>query len=186
MESERSDPSCARRHIIGRDGDRSPAKQLGMTVLSTTRNPAKDKDSDDIGVDHVVIDGGSAVRAVRQLRPDGVDGALELVRTPTLPDVLRCIRLHGVACFTGMPSNQSTVEKAYPIDTSHEASVVDLLQRSGGRLPGDDPPGLRRRRPSRPGRGPHRARLPPRRDRRSPHAMEDGAKSGKLVVTTGG
>jgi NADPH2:quinone reductase len=57
------------------------AKQLGMTVLSTTRNSAKAKDLDDVGVDHVIIDAGSVARAVRQLCPDGVDSALELVPT---------------------------------------------------------------------------------------------------------
>ena len=110
------------------------AKQGGMTVLSTTRNPAKAHALDDIGVDHVVIDGGSVAQEVRQLFPDGVDAAVELVGTPTLPDTLRCVRLHGVACFTGMLSNQWTVENFYPIDyiprgvrlTSYSGDAADL------------------------------------------------------------
>jgi NADPH:quinone reductase len=35
----------------------------------------------------VVIDDGSVARAARQRYPDGVDAALELVGTPTLPDM---------------------------------------------------------------------------------------------------
>ncbi len=110
------------------------AKRLSMTVLSTTRNPAKTKSLDDIGVDHVVIDDGSVTGAVRRLYPDGVDGALELVGTPSLPDTLRCVRVHGVACFTGILSNQWTVEKFYPIDyiprgvrlTAYSGNAADL------------------------------------------------------------
>jgi NADPH:quinone reductase-like Zn-dependent oxidoreductase len=48
--------------------------------------------------------------------PDGVDTALELIGTPTLPDTLRATRVHGVVCFTGMLSNQWVVDKFYPID----------------------------------------------------------------------
>ncbi|MFE3455755.1 zinc-binding dehydrogenase [Nonomuraea sp. NPDC059194] len=46
---------------------------------------------------------------------DGVDAALELVGTPTLPDTLAATRLHGTVCFTGMLSNQWTVKNFYPI-----------------------------------------------------------------------
>jgi NADPH:quinone reductase len=48
--------------------------------------------------------------------PDGVDKALELVGTPSLPDTLRATRVHGVVCFTGMLSNEWTVRDFYPID----------------------------------------------------------------------
>lgn len=33
--------------------------------------------------------------------------------TPTLPDTLRAVRVHGVVCFTGMLSNQWTVAEFY-------------------------------------------------------------------------
>lgn len=52
----------------------------------------------------------------RALLPDGVDAAVELVGTPTLPDTLRAVRVHGVACFAGMLSNMWTVPDFYPID----------------------------------------------------------------------
>jgi NADPH:quinone reductase-like Zn-dependent oxidoreductase len=92
------------------------AKQRGMTVLSTTRNPAKASALTGIGVDHVLIDDGAVAEKVRAILPAGVDAALELVGTPTLPDTLRSVRVHGVVCFTGMLSNQWTVRDFYPID----------------------------------------------------------------------
>ena len=52
---------------------------------------------------------------VRHILPAGVDAALELVGTPTLPDTLAATRIHGTVCFTGMLSNQWTVPNFYPI-----------------------------------------------------------------------
>ena len=92
------------------------AKQQGMTVLATTRNPAKREALAAIGVDHVLIDDGDVASQVRAILPDGVHCALELVGTPTLPDTLRSVRVHGTACFTGMLSNEWTVRDFYPVD----------------------------------------------------------------------
>ena len=92
------------------------AKQRGMTVLATTRDPAKRAALTGVGADHALIDDGNVAAQVRKLFPDGVDAALELVGTPTLPDTLRSVRVHGVVCFTGILSNQWTVRDFYPID----------------------------------------------------------------------
>ena len=92
------------------------AKQRGMTVLATTRDPAKRGALTGAGADYVLIDDGQVAAQVRQIFPDGADAALELVGTPTLPDTLRSVRVHGVVCFTGMLSNQWTVRDFYPID----------------------------------------------------------------------
>lgn len=92
------------------------AKGMGLTVLSTTRNPAKADALRQVGVDHVVIDDGTVAPQVRELLSEGVDCALELIGTPTLPDTLRATRVHGTVCFTGMLSNQWTVPDFYPIE----------------------------------------------------------------------
>ena len=92
------------------------AKQRNVTVLSTTRNPARSDALTGIGVDHVLIDDGNVAAQVRAILPGGVDIALELIGTPTLPDTLRSTRLHGVVCFTGMLSNEWTVKDFYPIE----------------------------------------------------------------------
>lgn len=92
------------------------AKRLGMTVLSTTRNPDRADALRGVGVDHPLVDDGQVAAQVRDIVPDGVDSALELVGTPTLPDTLRATRVHGVVCFTGMLSNEWTVPNFYPIE----------------------------------------------------------------------
>jgi NADPH2:quinone reductase len=90
------------------------AKRLKMTVLSTTRDPARAAVLTGIGVDHVLIDDGEVASQVRAILPDGVDTALELVGAPTLRDTLHATRVHGVVCFTGMLSNQWIVPDFYP------------------------------------------------------------------------
>lgn len=92
------------------------ARRMGMTVLSTTRNPDRVEVLREIGVQHPLVDDGHVAAQVRRHLPGGVDTALELVGTPTLPDTLRATRLHGVVCFTGMLSNRWTVRDFYPIE----------------------------------------------------------------------
>lgn len=87
-----------------------------MTVLSTTRSPDRTDSLRRVGVDHVLVDDGSVAAQARNVFPDGVDAALELIGTPTLPDTLRVTRVHGVVCFTGMLSNQWTVRDFHPIE----------------------------------------------------------------------
>ena len=110
------------------------AKRLDMTVLSTTRSPGKIEELRRIGADHVVIDDGQIADRVRDILPTGVDTALELVGTPTLPDTLAATKVHGVVCFTGMLSNVWTVRDFYPIDyiprgvrlTAYTGEATDL------------------------------------------------------------
>jgi NADPH:quinone reductase-like Zn-dependent oxidoreductase len=92
------------------------AKQRALTVFSTTRSADKTSALTELGVDHVLLDDGEVAEQVRAILPDGVDAALELIGTPTLPDTLRATRVHGTVCFTGMLSNQWIVKDFYPID----------------------------------------------------------------------
>jgi NADPH:quinone reductase-like Zn-dependent oxidoreductase len=92
------------------------AKDRGLTVLSTTRQPARAAALEAIGVDHVLVDDGNVAAQARAIVPEGVEAALELVGTNTLPDTLRAAAVHGVVCFTGMLSNQWTVTDFYPIE----------------------------------------------------------------------
>jgi NADPH:quinone reductase len=160
------------------------AKQRGMTVLSTSRNPAKAEALTGVGADHVLIDDGNVAAQVRAIYPDGADAALELVGTPTLPDTLRSVRVHGVVCFTGMLSNQWTVRDFYPID--YLPRGVRLAAYGGDA--GDLPPRLLQGFLDSVAAG--SAVVPIGRVYRFDEiveahaAMEAGSVSGKLVVTT--
>ncbi|WP_233272341.1 alcohol dehydrogenase catalytic domain-containing protein [Rhodococcus sp. JT-3] len=95
------------------------AKQWGLTVLATTRDANKASSLTAIGVDHAIVDDGAVAGQVRDILPGGVDLALELVGTPTLPDTLRATRVHGTVCFTGMLSNEWTVKDFIRSTTFH-------------------------------------------------------------------
>ncbi len=110
------------------------AKDRGLTVLSTTRRPDRAAALTAIGVDHVIVDDGEIAPKVREIAPAGVEVALELVGTPTLPDTLHATAIHGVVCFSGMLSNQWTVRDFYPIGylprgvrlTAYSGEAADL------------------------------------------------------------
>lgn len=91
------------------------AKEQGLTVLSTTRNPERVEMLRDLGVDHPLVDDGNIAAKVREIFPEGVNAALELVGTNVLPDTLRATAVHGTVCFTGMLSDAWTIPDFYPI-----------------------------------------------------------------------
>ncbi|MFI1015918.1 zinc-binding dehydrogenase [Streptomyces sp. NPDC020965] len=160
------------------------AKDLGATVLSTTRNPDRVKALAAHGVDHPLVDDGDIAARVREIVPEGVAAALELVGTPTLPDTLAATRVHGTVCFTGMLSNQWIVRDFYPID--YLPTGVQLTAYGGGAadLPANVLQGfLDRIEAGELSLGPvHVYALD---DIRSAHQdLENGRRAGKLVVRT--
>lgn len=158
------------------------ARDLGATVLSTTRSAARLDSLAAVGVTHPLVDDGTVAAQVRALFPDGVDAALELVGTPTLPDTLAATRVHGTVCFTGMLSNEWLVRDFYPIGylptgvrlTAYGGEASDLpgavLQRYLDRIASGEVT-----------LGP--VHTYPMDDIRRAHTdLEQGAKVGKLVV----
>jgi len=106
------------------------AKRMGLTVLSTTRNPAKADALRAIGVDEVVIDDGHIAPKVRELYPNGVGSVLELVGTQTLLDSLRCAQVRGIVCMTGLLGNSWAFDEFAPMDAI--PSGVKLTSYAGG------------------------------------------------------
>jgi NADPH:quinone reductase len=90
------------------------AKRRGLFVFSTTRNPAKVKALEELGVDQVILDDGAIASQVRDIRPQGVDAVLELVGAPTLLDSLATAGYHGKVCMTGMLSNEWVMKDFQP------------------------------------------------------------------------
>ncbi len=77
------------------------AKDIGATVISTTRHAGRADELRAMGIDHPIVDDGKIAGKVRDLAPNGVDAALELVGCTVLPDTFGCVRAHGTVCFTG-------------------------------------------------------------------------------------
>ncbi|TCU83083.1 NADPH:quinone reductase-like Zn-dependent oxidoreductase [Curtobacterium sp. PhB191] len=160
------------------------AKQRGMTVIATSRNPDRTERLRRAGADHVVIDTGSIADEVRRIVPAGVDGAVELIGTDTLPDTLRATAVHGTVSFTGMLSDVWTIPDFYPMDVIPNG--VRLTAYSGGAsdLPVPVLQGFLDSVAAGTATVPI-AKVYPLEDIVQAHRdMEDGARSGKLVVTT--
>lgn len=92
----------------------SLAHGWGLRVLATTRRPDRRQALLDNGADEVVIDDGTIEPAVRALVQGGVDRVLELVGTGTMRDSLRCARLRGIVCMTGILGNAWTIDGFSP------------------------------------------------------------------------
>jgi NADPH2:quinone reductase len=111
------------------------AKHLGLTVLATTRNPAKADRVRENGADHVLIDTGTIAPAVREIFPQGVDRVLELVGTTTLLDSLRAAARQGLVCMTGIVGNAWALSEFEPMTaipstvrlTSYAGEASDFL-----------------------------------------------------------
>src|SRR2546428_293516 len=91
------------------------AREMGATVLATTRQRERLASLAERGIDHPILDRGEIAPQVRALFPQGVDATLQPVRTPTLEDSLPATPVHGTVCSTGMVSNQWIVPDFYPI-----------------------------------------------------------------------
>ncbi|MBK3627480.1 zinc-binding dehydrogenase [Streptomyces sp. MBT49] len=67
-----------------------------------------------VGIDHPLVDDGTLADHVRELVPDGMHAALELVGCPVLAETLRTVRRHGTVCFTGALAGQWTIPDFTP------------------------------------------------------------------------
>lgn len=92
------------------------AKDLGATVMATTRDPQKVAALRAAGADCIVLDSGAIADEVRRLIPGGAQAVLELVGATTLRDSLQALAPKGIVCFTGILGNRWTVEQFTPGD----------------------------------------------------------------------
>ncbi len=84
----------------------SIARDLGCTVVATTRSEEKKKRLLAAGMDHVLIDDGNIADELWDLMPNGVNGVIELVGTETtIKDSLLCAAPKGTVGMVGFLGN---------------------------------------------------------------------------------
>jgi len=118
----------------------SIAKEMGCTVLATTRKEEKAKVLTAAGVDHVIIDQGKIEEQVKAICPAGVDGVIELVGIEhTILDCLQSTARNGTVCMVGFlgdswnykffPWMPSQVKLSlYSSETLHTDTATPALQ----------------------------------------------------------
>ncbi len=78
------------------------ARAKGLTVVATTRNAANTELLISKGADQVIVDNGDIAEKVREIFPEGVDCALEVVGIATIKDTLKAIKPFGQLCVVGI------------------------------------------------------------------------------------
>src|SRR5262245_1200357 len=91
------------------------ARELGSTVIATTRREERTDLLHSLGAEHVVIDDGEIADRVRELIPGGVDRLLDLVGNSVLRDSLRAVRANGRICQAGFLGGLGPVDGFLPI-----------------------------------------------------------------------
>jgi NADPH:quinone reductase-like Zn-dependent oxidoreductase len=112
------------------------ARNHGVTVAATTRDPQRESLLRSSGVEQVLVDGGSIAKQARELRPEGFDKVLELIGTTTLKDSLRCAKQGGIVCMTGMVGNKWSFDDFAPMEviptavglTTYAGEAEDFLR----------------------------------------------------------
>lgn len=89
------------------------AKSKGLTVIATTRNKANIHRLKSFGADYVVIDNGIISEKVKEIYPQGVDKALEIVGGTTVKDTILAIKPYGEITVIGLLGGSLTIENLH-------------------------------------------------------------------------
>ncbi len=106
------------------------AKEAGLKVVATTRNPQRLNMLKENGADHAILDTGEIADDVRAIFARGVDNVLELVGTTTLLDSLQATALHGHVAMTGMVGDKWSFDQFSPMGAI--PTGVSLTTYAGG------------------------------------------------------
>ena len=91
------------------------AKNLGCSVVATTRSATKVDALIAAGADHVLIDQGTLAAEIKSIFASGATGVLDLVGTGTLVDSLNAAAPQGVVCMAGMLGGQWAFDHFEPV-----------------------------------------------------------------------
>ncbi|SDH75625.1 zinc-binding alcohol dehydrogenase family protein [Mucilaginibacter sp. P25] len=108
------------------------AKNSGLTVIATTRNPDKKEMLLKNRADHVLIEDGNLTAQINDIFPAGVNKVLELVGTSTLRDSLSCAAPGGIVCMAGMLAEQWSFKEFAPMD--YIPATVSLTVYDSGQI----------------------------------------------------
>ena len=106
------------------------AKDAGLFVATTSRSSSKIDMLKQAGADEVWVDDESLARQLRDYEHLPFDRVLELIGTTTLLDSLRCVRIGGIVCMTGILGGSWTLETFEPMGDI--PTGVKLTSYSGG------------------------------------------------------
>lgn len=80
-------------------------------MIATTRSSANVDRLRKMGASDVIVDAGEIADAVRQMIPDGVDVALEVIGAATLRDTIKAVRPFGAVNVIGLLGGPPVLEQ---------------------------------------------------------------------------
>lgn len=86
------------------------AKNLGATVVATTRSEGNVQRLREVGADVAIVDRGRIEEDVRRAFPEGVDAALEVVGATTLRDTIKVLKPFGTVTVVGLLGGPPVLE----------------------------------------------------------------------------
>ncbi|KGO72637.1 Alcohol dehydrogenase, C-terminal [Penicillium italicum] len=108
------------------------ARFHGVSVTATTRNPARVEFLNSLGIEDVMIDGGSILAEVQKRAL--FSKILELVGVTTLEDSLRCVAPGGTVCMTGIAGNKWTFDQFMPMNSIPTSVKLTTYASTAGAL----------------------------------------------------
>lgn len=90
------------------------AHHMGAKVIASTRNKDKLSNMKDLGIDYPVLDDQEFIERVKNIAPEKVNKALELVGFSTLFQDMSLVREGGYTCFTGALGGKWTLDNFSP------------------------------------------------------------------------
>ena len=91
------------------------AKQLGMTVIATSRSEEKFSILKQFGSDYTILDDGEISNKIREISPNGITNVIELIGNVTLEDSLKCVEANGSVCVAGFLGGLVPLENFMPL-----------------------------------------------------------------------
>ncbi len=91
------------------------AKQMGLTVIATSRSKDKLSILKQHGADYAIVDSGELSGKVKEMVPNGTDNVVELIGNTTLQDSLTCVKPHGTVCIAGFLGGLTPLENFMPL-----------------------------------------------------------------------
>jgi NADPH2:quinone reductase len=103
------------------------AKAQGLTVIATTRSVDNVARLKTIGADAVVIDTGEIADQVREIVPQGVDVALEVVGAATVRDTLKALKPFGTVVVIGLLGGAPVIENLHLMNELTQAQRLTFF-----------------------------------------------------------
>jgi len=91
------------------------ARQMGLTVIATSRSEEKFPILKNYGADYTISDDGKIAEKVRKILPGGVSNVAELIGTVTMTDSLACAAINGTVCLVGFLGGLVPLETFMPL-----------------------------------------------------------------------